>query len=68
MPMSVEAMKDPRGRSIYDDVPINYGESEFREFDDDSDLCTTEQCRDGNHEECPDMDANCCECGCHLRP
>ena len=29
-------MIDPRGRSVYDDVPINGEESEFRSFDDDA--------------------------------
>lgn len=64
-------MKDPRGRSVYDDVPINGGESDFRSFDEEEggeDLpCMSESCAAGNCDGCTDVEANCCECNCHLR-
>lgn len=34
---------------------------------DDGTGVKTEQCAHGNHETCPDVDANCCECSCHWK-
>lgn len=32
----------------------------------DDDSVLTAQCADGHCPDCPDVDANCCECSCHL--
>jgi len=34
---------------------------------DDPDRVITSACLNDVHEECPDIDANCCECSCHWR-
>jgi len=34
---------------------------------DDPELCVTEACSLGDHKNCPDPSANCCECSCHWR-
>jgi hypothetical protein len=36
------------------------------DFADDDPRVMTSQCAAGNHDRCPDIDANCCECICHL--
>lgn len=46
--------------------PIDRMYAEAFEDEDDPDQTMTEQCRRGTHDGCPDVDANCCECSCHL--
>lgn len=36
-------------------------------FGDEPELCQSGACARSLHNECPDVEANCCDCPCHVR-